>query len=140
MMWYIVEKAFSFIFISTKLVTKLSLIILYSACSPCLSRYCMCTQFVFFSFVCFFHCLCMFSFVYRSLYVLLNMSTSLDGLLALLVGPMPAVQLRIKFSLSLSLSLSLSVARLLILFLGRIRGSVTLWLPRWTCDQQAVLF
>jgi len=30
-------------------------------------------------------CLCMFSFVYRSLYVLLNMGTSLDGLKALLV-------------------------------------------------------
>ena len=28
---------------------------------------------------------CMFSFVYRSLYVLLNMGTSLDGLIALLV-------------------------------------------------------
>ena len=40
-------------FLSVKLVTKLSLIILYTACSHCLSRYCMCTQFVFFSFVCF---------------------------------------------------------------------------------------
>ena len=39
----------------------------------------------FFPYCLFRLCLCMFSFVYCSLYVLLNMGTSLDGLIALLV-------------------------------------------------------